>query len=166
MPKSPSLSSLLAEMKMFWVLMSLWRMFFLCKYWRAKQIWTNQFRTWDWKGNEIGYFNTSRSIQVHRQILCGKSYTSKKGVIMYASCYETIMFGWVTYARRRCKARAFSVYITHILWSIGSCSLRSKERIDLYPFFCVSFTSYLLWSASGRINRATIKICIHSCFIH
>ena len=35
--------------------------------------------------------------------------------IHQALCYETIMFGRVTYARRRCKARVLSVYLTHIL---------------------------------------------------
>ena len=47
-PKSPNLRSLLAPMKIFWVLTSLWMMFFLCRYCNAKQICTNQFRTWDW----------------------------------------------------------------------------------------------------------------------
>ena len=30
-------------------------------------------------------------------------------------CYEIIMFGRVTHARRHCKARALSVYLAHIL---------------------------------------------------
>ena len=34
---------------------------------------------------------------------------------LVSSCYETIMFGRVTHARRRYKARALSVYLTHIL---------------------------------------------------
>ena len=33
----------------------------------------------------------------------------------YSLCYETIMFGRVTHARCRCKARALFVYLTHIL---------------------------------------------------
>ena len=50
------------------------------------------------------------------------------------------MFGRVTYARRRCKAGAISVYLTHILLSMGSCSLRSNERILSLSLVCVSFT--------------------------
>ena len=34
-------------------------------------------------------------------------YNQFQGFVLY--CYETIMFGRVTHARRRCKARALSV---------------------------------------------------------
>ena len=66
--------------------------------------------------------------------------------------YETIMLGRVTYARRSCKARELSFSFCKV---IISCSLRLNRRIHLYPFFCVLFISYLLWStcANGNIYQ-------------
>ena len=35
--------------------------------------------------------------------------------VTYSLCYETIVFGRVTYARRRLRREHFSVYLIHIL---------------------------------------------------
>ena len=45
---------------------------------------------------------------------------------------------------------------------LACCSLRSNERIHLYPFFCVSFTSYVLWSANRVIFTMDDGITIGS----
>ena len=79
-------------------------------------------------------------------------------------CYQTIMFGRVTYARRRCKGRAVSVYLTHILLSMGSCSLRSNERIHLYSFFCVSFTRVICYDQLTLVSLKTTNTFIRGLF--
>ena len=57
-----------------------------------------------------------------------------------------------------CKGRALSVYLTHILLSMGSCSLRSNKRIHLYPFFCASFTRVICYDQINiACNYETIK---------
>ena len=39
----------------------------------------------------------------------------KMAAILFKTEHHWIMFGRVTHARRRCKAKALSVYLTHIL---------------------------------------------------
>ena len=77
---------------------------------------------------------------------------------IYSNCYEIIMFGQVTYARRRCKARALSVYITHILYSMGSCSLRSNERTHFVSILLCSFTRVICY------DQLTLQFMFYSRF--
>ena len=100
----------------------------------------------------IWYFVNDCFIHVEEGPFIGKLSGPNLDHYFQLHCYETIMFGGVTYARRRCKARAFSVYITHILLSKGSCSLRLNERIHLYPFFCVSFTRVICYDQLTLIS--------------
>ena len=73
-------------------------------------------------------------------ILSMKLSTSKHSTSMIEcnfSCYETIMFGRVTYARRGCKARALSVYLIHILQCYRQLFFETEREYKLCPSTCV-----------------------------
>ena len=77
-------------------------------------------------------------------------------IIKYHSfCYETIMFGRVTHARRRWKAGALSVYLTHSVLTTAVAHWDwMRIHICIHPPVFHWYESYLLWAtcANGDIG--------------
>ena len=72
-----------------------------------------------WLLRQMAYQCTISPLKLHDPLnvffLIQSNLPKVSPMFVYNYCYRTIMFGRVIYARRRCKARALSVYLTYIL---------------------------------------------------